>query len=134
MKFCLTGIFSVCLLLSGCEVPVLCPDIYEPVCGSNSKTYSNSCNAKQSGIKRYFPGECPITKSGTILDKRSINADCGFVILVDQDEFHPTFLDPKFETNNLAVLVTYRRLQSYVYCNANTTLFQQIEVIKIDFN
>lgn len=37
----------------------ICIEIYEPVCGCNQKTYSNSCFAACDGITSYEPGECP---------------------------------------------------------------------------
>lgn len=39
-------------------VPVVCILIFEPVCGEDGKTYSNSCFASAAGVKVKFKGEC----------------------------------------------------------------------------
>jgi hypothetical protein len=41
---------------------VVCNEIYSPVCGSDNKTYSNSCYAKKYGITSYTEGKC-VTQS-----------------------------------------------------------------------
>ncbi|MDR9398163.1 MAG: Kazal-type serine protease inhibitor family protein [Salibacter sp.] len=35
-----------------------CFTIYDPVCGCNDKTYSNSCKAECAGITEYSEGTC----------------------------------------------------------------------------
>lgn len=35
-----------------------CPDVIEPVCGSNGVTYINSCYAERAGVTSYTPGVC----------------------------------------------------------------------------
>jgi hypothetical protein len=65
-------IFSLLLLVAGCarqdtvtpactEQPNdgrACLKIYNPVCGCNTKTYSNACEAESFGITTYTSGEC----------------------------------------------------------------------------
>jgi len=46
--------FSGCK--SGCGV---CIDLYEPVCGSDNKTYSNSCFMAIAGVEKSCDGGCP---------------------------------------------------------------------------
>jgi|TARA_B100001094_G_scaffold44943_1_gene39862 hypothetical protein len=36
----------------------VCIEIYDPVCGSNGITYSNSCFAGAAGVNEYSSGEC----------------------------------------------------------------------------
>ena len=37
---------------------VVCAQIYEPVCGLNNKTYSNSCEANLDGVTNFTKGVC----------------------------------------------------------------------------
>ncbi|MFM2266802.1 MAG: hypothetical protein RL757_243 [Bacteroidota bacterium] len=58
--------FALLLLLPSCRdnnktgrlENCICPAVVDPVCGSNKKTYNNSCLAECDGILTYQKGEC----------------------------------------------------------------------------
>ena len=37
---------------------MVCIEIYQPVCGCNNETYSNSCYAGRDGVTSWSEGEC----------------------------------------------------------------------------
>ncbi len=38
--------------------PEFCPDVWDPVCGCDGRTYSNACYAARSGVSVDYEGEC----------------------------------------------------------------------------
>ncbi len=44
--------------LSEKDEGMVCIEIYQPVCGCNIQTYSNSCYAERDGVTSWSEGEC----------------------------------------------------------------------------
>ncbi len=58
-NFCLGSVVITCPDSSLIDLSVICSTIYEPVCGCDSVTYSNSCVAvNHYGVAQFTPGEC----------------------------------------------------------------------------
>ncbi len=58
-----TVIMLSCIDSSLINLQVMCPGIFEPVCGCDSVTYENSCVATNYfGVSSFYPGECATSK------------------------------------------------------------------------
>ena len=68
---CINEVVMECIDSTQIDLQVMCPAIWEPVCGCDSVTYSNSCEAMyHNGVMIFNPGECT-----TDIGRLSIDSD-----------------------------------------------------------
>jgi hypothetical protein len=48
-----------CIDPSKIDRDMMCIELWEPVCGCDGKTYSNTCYAEREGVTSWTDGECP---------------------------------------------------------------------------
>jgi hypothetical protein len=63
MKISMVFIIMTIVLIASCtndevQTPIVCTDVYNPVCGANGITYGNDCYAIRAGITSFVQGEC----------------------------------------------------------------------------
>ena len=82
-------------------IPEICPQIFDPVCGCDGKTYSNSCFAFMNDTSVAHEGECQLPTCSTNLDcaadefcfKQGFNCD-GRGMCETRPEACPLIFDP----------------------------------------
>lgn len=60
MRFYMVAMLTMALMMGGCLAPG-CPDVDDPVCGSDGVTYRNACLAQEAGVESVVPGPCETT-------------------------------------------------------------------------
>ena len=91
------------------------------------------CNKSKNKDKNVEDNFGVFENRGIITYNDSAADGCGWKIIIDSMELHPTTpLDEKYKVNNSAVYVRYNLLPSMWKCSqTDSTEFQEIKVIEI---
>lgn len=54
----------------------ICPDIYDPQCGCDGNTYSNTCALADAMMQLWYAGECTATPPPAPADECAVDRDC----------------------------------------------------------
>ena len=105
-------IAAPCNEIPSCVEQRFCPQYYEPVCGSNGRTYGNACMAAADGRMTWTPGECApaappdcssvLCAEGTycvMQEVQCITAPCNEIPTCVEQRFCPQHYDPVCGSN-----------------------------------
>jgi len=86
---------KACVLIPS-PPPVVCATIYDPVCGKDNNTYSNSCFAEAAKVEVDYKGECKTGNSPTLLKMFACETDSDCVCGVKKGTKECAFGNRKF--------------------------------------
>lgn len=78
----------------------LCPSYYEPVCGDDAKTYSNSCYARNAGVQNYISGECWFSDDGVFAIFGFVGEDYTYRMYISDEQAVEDVIDNCLGLNN----------------------------------
>ena len=112
----------------------MCMEIYQPVCGSDDKEYSNSCFATCAGVE-FTDGACPLTQRGKVLNLGDPRVDgCGWVIALEiegvETNVRPDSLPTIFQRHELAIQLTYLNTLEQSVCGRGSHI-SVVEVLSM---
>lgn len=130
-KFKIILLSLVFLFISSCTRDTcVCPDLYEPVCGSNGVTYTNSCLAECDGIYTYSYGECPITGIAEVVEVDAFT--CGYVLRMGEEWYYPNNLPLSYQYGGTFVYVEFVRTSQYILCGDGYE-YQVVELLFVEY-
>ena len=128
-------LISVSLLLSACKSDgpcEVCPQNFDPVCGLDGIPYSNPCEARCAGVS-YVYGFCEEEANARILDLGAIATDgCDFMLLIDNEYYHPQGMDSVWRVHDTAVRVQFRRTLQLFHCGLSPVPYPVLEVLSVE--